>query len=73
MPLFHGILSQKYIYVIILVIQGYFQGRKVISKVENEMAFDISRSNTIFRQMKPGTSVIPHFFSDFNWAIRFLY
>ena len=61
-PLFHGILSQKSIYGIILVIQNHLQGRKVISKVENKMAADISRSNMIFQQIKPGTSVIPHFY-----------
>ena len=37
-PLFHGILSEKSIYGIILVIRGDLQGRKVISKVENKMA-----------------------------------
>ena len=61
-PLFHGILSRKSIYGIILVIQGQIQCRKVISKVENKMAVDISKSNIIFQQMKPGTSVIPHFY-----------
>ena len=33
-PLFHVILSEKSIYGIILLIQGHFQGRKVISKVK---------------------------------------
>ena len=42
--------------------QDHLQGRKVISKVENKMAADISMSNMIFQQMKPGTSVIPHFY-----------
>ena len=32
--LFHVILSEKSIYGIILLIQGHFQGRKVISKVK---------------------------------------
>ena len=61
-PLFHGILARKSIYGIILVIQGLLQCRKVISKVENKMAADNSKSNMIFQQMKPGTSVIPHFY-----------
>ena len=61
-PLFHGILARKSIYGIILVIQGHLKCRKVISKVENKMAADISKSNMIFQQMKPGTSVIPHFY-----------
>ena len=61
-PFFHGILSQKSIYGIILVIQGHLQCRKVISKVENKMAADISKSKMFFfQQMKLGTSVIPHF------------
>ena len=34
---------------------------------------NMSRSNMIFQQMKPGTSVIPHFSCDFDWAIHFLY
>ena len=33
---------------------------------------NFSRSNMIFQLMKPGTSVIPHFY-DFDWAIHFLY
>ena len=33
-PLFHVILSGKSIYGIILLIQGHFQGRMVISKVK---------------------------------------
>ena len=48
-------------YGIISVIQGHHRGRKVIYKVQNKMAADISRSNMIFQQIKPGTSVIPHF------------
>ena len=35
---FHGILSEKYIYGIILAIRGYLQGQKIISIVENKMA-----------------------------------
>ena len=48
-------------YGIISVIQGHHRGLKVIYKVQNKMAADISRSNMIFQQIKPGTSVIPHF------------
>ena len=59
-PLFHGILARKSIYGFILVIQGHLQCRKVISKVENKMAADISKSNMIVQQLKLGTSVIPY-------------
>ena len=33
-PLFHGISTGKYLYSIILVIQGHLQGRKFSSKVK---------------------------------------
>ena len=35
---FHGILYEKSIYGIILVIQGHLQGLNVIAKVKNKMA-----------------------------------
>ena len=49
---FYGILSEKSIYGITLVIRGHFQGWKVISKkIENDMAakyfkvkYDFSRN-----------------------------
>ena len=54
-------MSEKSIYGIILVIQGHLQGRKGIAKVKNKMAARYPKVTIIFQQMKPGTSVIPHF------------
>ena len=71
-PLFHGILSEKSIYGIILVIRGHLQGQKVISKVENKMAvryFKIKYDCSTIEARNKCNTVLS---CDFDRAFHFL-
>ena len=64
----HAIKLCNVVYILVLELRLL---RKIIGLVQKQKAKtkwppDISRSNMIFQQIKPGTSVIPHFYVIFT-------
>ena len=70
---FHGILYEKSIYDIILVIQGHLQGLNVIAKVKNKMAAGYFKVNYDFSTNEARNKCNTSFSCDFDRAIHFLY
>ena len=70
---FHGILSEKIIYGIILVIRVHLQGRWVISKGENKMAARYFKVKYDCSKNKARNTCNTWLSCDFDRAINFLY
>ena len=70
---FHGNLSEKYIFGIILVIRSHLQGQKVISIVENKMAaryFKVKYDCSTIEARNKCNTALP---CDFDQTIHFLH